>query len=827
MSTEHTQTPPESAIEHLESPADSPSSMAIEEVGGDFQSSSPAPSASPWPLGLAWPIPPFIYQNFALFLIFFALSMLAWSGTFHSSDGLSMYTVSDSLARYGRWNTEQIRWMGIQQGNIGPDGLLYSRKGVATSLLALPFVWLGHHLPYVGSVHMALLLTPLIHALTALYLFHTIQLVTPAIGRQKALWVTILWAFCSMALAYVKTFFSEPAVTLAMVGALYHLVRFREGHRELDAAALGGWLGFSLVTRSANAIVFPLFGLALLAYAYEHYGPFIMKRRPTADLLTPLRSWQRWVLAEWTLRRLFAFVIPIVLGGLFYLWYNWLRTGEPFNSGYIEGEEFSAIWWQGVLGLTISPGRGLFWYTPWLPIVFFGARRLWERERVLVGVTVGSVLLYILVYGKWYLWSGGSAWGSRFLVPILPFLAFLVAPILEPVQRRRAPLLGGWPTAVWFTGVLGFMINLIGVLWDFDLHQQALEGSVSDAFGAEVFFEPRYAQIVGLLKLGLQTEGAIDLAWMVDGVVVWPLFALSLAIALAGLGAGSWGWRKQSQREVLQAGTLLSVLALWFLLVNLRTYQSPSRQDALRLLPDSPPPETQLWYDDPSAAEVIMNQIKVSLPITGFFVEGPELRAEEAPRAQALAENANAPIYLISDGPEQQQNGLDLLLLDHLFWIGERNNERYRVAEYWNGPLSDPIAYHLPLAFPDGATVTLHETQVTSNVSEDRIVAFLAKWETEQQLPENYQIFVHLYNEAGEIVLRKDSPPAQGRAHTTNWQPAQPIIDRHAFRLPDELPPGNYTIHFGMYRLTDLARATAADGQNEIVIPLQVQSSEE
>jgi len=96
-----------------------------------------------------------------LALALFGLIMLGWNGTIHSSDGLSMYTVADSLARYGRFDTEQIRWMGLQQGMFGPDGLLYSQKGLATSILALPLTLAGLILPGLGPVHTSLLLMPL------------------------------------------------------------------------------------------------------------------------------------------------------------------------------------------------------------------------------------------------------------------------------------------------------------------------------------------------------------------------------------------------------------------------------------------------------------------------------------------------------------------------------------------------------------------------------------------------------------------------------------------------------------------------------------------
>lgn len=732
-----------------------------------------------------------------------------------------MYMVSDSFVRLGRLDTEQIRWMGIQQGNIGPDGLLYSRKGGGTSLIALPLAWLGLHLPSIGPVHTTLLLTPLIHALTALYLYYTLRRVFDSIGREGALGITFLWAFASMALAYVKTFFSEPAIALALMGAFYHLARFRDEGRRLDAAAMGCWLALSLITRLANVIVFPLFGLALLAYMELYQAALESKkkrkrRRKKKRKKQAQPFWHKWLHNEWMRARLIAFMVPILLSGLFYLWYNWFRFGSAFSSGYIAGEDFSGAWLAGIAGLLISPGRGLLWYTPWLPLAWIGGRRLWElkREPILLRVAGGAILFYILLYGKWYLWSGGFSWGARFLVPILPLLAFLTAPLLFARRKRGAPLLGGWQNLLWLTGLLGFLINLIGVLWDFDLHQQSLPTDV-DPFASQFFWLPRYAQITGLLRLGLQTTGSLDLAWMIEGTIEWQLLILMAGIAFAGVGAGSWGWRKQDGLSILGVGGLLSAVGLWLLLGQMRAYQAHSLQEALKQIPDTLAPQSQLWYDDPPVGEVLMNQLKRSISVTGFFVDGPEIEEQQRLRAQVLAEEASGPIYLITDGPERLQNGLDRMLLEHTFWIGELTSPAYRVARYWQGELGEPIPYNLRLSFPDGATIQLKEAQVMPQTSPGEPLTFLLRWRAETQLPESYHIFVHLYDEAGTIVLQQDGLPAQTLRPTNSWQPGELITDRHAFLLPSTLPPGLYTLHIGIYRLSDLGRAATPEGQNE------------
>lgn len=756
-------------------------------------------------------------ESLALFLLLFSLSLLAWSGTFHSSDGLSMYTVADSLARYGQWDTEQIRWMGIQQGTFGPDGLLYSRKGFATSVAALPLVWLGLVLPDIGPAHAALLLTPLLHALTGLYLYHAAGRAVPGIRREGQLAVALLWAFASLALPYVKTFFSEPAVALAMTGALFHLLRFRDGGRLGDAAAAGGWLGFSFVTRSANAIVFPLYGLALLAYGYEARTAFLSQG--SRWLLGRLRTRRRvaeWLWSEWTLARVLAFGLPILLALSLYLWYNWFRFGNPLVSGYIEGEEFTAIWWEGILGQTLSPGRGLLWYVPWLLLAFPGAARLWRQDRVLLGLTAGSVLLYILFYGKWYLWSGGFAWGPRFLVPIVPLLALLVAPLLGEGRRR------GQMVALALLGLLGLAVNLVGVLWDFDLQQAALEASGLPLFAPESFFDPRYAQIPGLLRAGLAQPGSVDLAWMTGGFAERRLLALTVAIGLAGVGAGSWAWRKRGGGLLLLTGSVLVASSLWLLLGDLRAFQTPALQDALHFLPEPLPPSAQLWYDDPTVSEALMNQVKAAVPITGFNVGGKEMAPEEGTMARALAARARGPIFLVTDGPDRLNNGLDLVLLDHLFRLDSQQSGPYRVESYWQGPLSEPIGYDLRLSFPEGATMRLLAARVTPEVSRGEVLALELRWEVASPLPPDTQLFLQLYDEAGERVLQGDGPLLQGVRSAGALQPDETIVDRHALRLPPTLPPGAYTLHAGLYRIGDLARAATAEGQDEIVIPIAV-----
>ena len=109
-----------------------------------------------------------------------------------------------------------------------------------------------------------------------------------------------------------------------------------------------------------------------------------------------------------------------------------------WDSGYVETERFDAEWWFGISGLIAGPARGIIWYSPALLLAIPSAKLFWRQARPVFLFCVTLSLLYVLLYGKWYMWHGGYSWGPRFLAPILPFLALLTGPIIEQTFVHRA-----------------------------------------------------------------------------------------------------------------------------------------------------------------------------------------------------------------------------------------------------------------------------------------------------------------------------------------------------------------------------------------------------
>ena len=108
--------------------------------------------------------------HLALFLFLFSIYLLTYTPRINSSDGLAMFSTAESLARRGALDIEQIRWMDLQQGTYGLDGLLYSRKGIGVPVGLLPLTWLGLVVPWWGPVSASLLFNAIVTALTAVLL---------------------------------------------------------------------------------------------------------------------------------------------------------------------------------------------------------------------------------------------------------------------------------------------------------------------------------------------------------------------------------------------------------------------------------------------------------------------------------------------------------------------------------------------------------------------------------------------------------------------------------------------------------------------------------
>ncbi|HEV7240495.1 MAG TPA: hypothetical protein VGQ36_14750, partial [Thermoanaerobaculia bacterium] len=125
--------------------------------------------------------------------------------------------------------------------------------------------------------------------------------------------------------------------------------------------------------------------------------------------------------------------------------YQYLCFGSPFRTSVEASTNFTekgllfgvfhlpsldALW-----GLTFSEYRGLFFVSPVLLLAFLGAFRMKRRELAMIAAIVTIFLVSIAGFNGWH---GGSAFGPRYLLPMIPLLAIPMLYI-----RGHAPVIAG------------------------------------------------------------------------------------------------------------------------------------------------------------------------------------------------------------------------------------------------------------------------------------------------------------------------------------------------------------------------------------------------
>lgn len=766
-------------------------------------------------------------RSTALFLFGFLLAcyLLTFTGQIDSSDGLSMFATTESYVRHGSFDSNQLLWMGNQQGNIGAGGDLYSRKGLGMVLLAMPLVWLARVWGAIGLVHAALLLNPLLTAWTGALLFRTAR----RLGwtRPVSIATALLFGLATMAWPYTQGYFSDPICGWGLFAAAYGLLAYAQSGRKLYLFGAGVAWGIAYLTRSINLLTLPLYLLALFWVLEAAAGRTALGWR---DRLAAA-FWRNW-------RPVVSFFIPVVAAGLLSLWWNWLRFGNIFDTGYVETESFSGDWLAGLWGLTLGPGRGFLWYNPIVLLALPGAALFWRQHRRIFVFSLLLTALYFLVYAKWYMWHGGYSWGPRFLVPIVPFVSLIAGGGwgLLAVQKRWGTvgviLAGGLAT-------LSVLVQWLGMAVPFSLVQDWLAAEVQPLFAPETFTQLRYSPL--LLQWQFLTAENIQFAWW--RASNWPetINWLAIAMPLAGIAAGlvllvqhlrsdrpddhDDRWRNWLYAGALAAITLAILTYVQAALSDPQTAAISARLAAGEQAGDA------ILQLRPEQSQSFANSYRGRLPVYGFFNTG-ELDEEQAAWLERLRTTYRR-LWVVPDGlaPEQSAwermlRGSDFLLANDR--VSSEGNQRLalfalapsqRMVEAGIGTVFGDPAAPAPVTESNG-WFRLDGYAVTQQVQPGSAILLTLLWRSLAEVNENYQVFVHLLDEQGTKIAQADGQPVQWLRPTSTWEVGEQIVDRYGLLLPDLLPAGQYTIAVGLYHPATGQRLPVSAGPASFAIEL-------
>jgi hypothetical protein len=182
-------------------------------------------------------------------------------------------------------------------------------------------------------------------------------------------------------------------------------------------------------------------GLAVgVGYATRLGAMFLVV--PAAVLL--LLQAPRGILA--TLRRATTFAVGCAPVLMLALYYNYVRFGSiiawevraadlgPVREMFVPW--FSSYHWEAMAGLTVSPGKGVFWYGPPLIGVVLAALPLVRRHRAAFTAMAAYAAVALLALGRMTFWHGDWAWGPRYVAPFYVAVAPFAWWASEQIDRR-------------------------------------------------------------------------------------------------------------------------------------------------------------------------------------------------------------------------------------------------------------------------------------------------------------------------------------------------------------------------------------------------------
>jgi hypothetical protein len=369
----------------------------------------------------------------------------------------------------------------------GKNGEIYSIHPPGLPVLLLPAYAVGG---YLGAVAMLCCLA----ALAALAVFDLSALVA---GRRAA---TLTWIAVCLTIPFVPhtwLIFPEMAGTVVVAWAALWV------WRSVEDVGTFGWVGR---------------GVALGALPWLHTKFVVLLAIFAAALAIRLIKRPR---------ALVAFATPMAVLGLlwvysFYVIYGVLDPEAPYGryAGlYVVTRNIP----HGLIGLLFDQKFGLLFYSPIYLVAIAGAWLMVRQPetRYLGAVLIATVVLFSGSSSRLYMFWGGASAPARFLVPILPCLAPMIAVAVASARSPAARALIG----LWL--VMGVGVGVAGIAWPSrlllfsDPHGrarvlEALQGGSPLPFVIPTFTDPDWATQVGQLLL-----------WLVAGAIGFAVLLLS------------------------------------------------------------------------------------------------------------------------------------------------------------------------------------------------------------------------------------------------------------------------------------------------------------
>jgi len=403
-------------------------------------------------------------KTLAVFLFFFSLYLLTAQGSIQTSDGMSMYLLTRSIAEEGTFSIESER---IDIVSRGREGRYFSKYGVGQPLCAVPLYWAG----MVGANRAGIperfatlftvsLFNSVVSSLVCVILF--LCALEIGLTQRIALFLSCAYGISTTAWHYSQDFMSEPLTALLLIAAFYLVLRATSGSQKWYLFA-GSAVGYALLVRPASLIVLPCFLMYIFLKERMRRGTVLKSTLYFSGAVTPF------------------------LCGVFF--YNFYRFGSFAEMGYAS-HGFTTPLLVGLVGHLFTPGKSIFLYNPILIIAVIGWYdfvKVKPYEAFLVALVF---LAHLLLYSKWDVWMGGMCWGSRFLLVTFPCLMLSSGFLLSKRGRMW------WRIAVVLVGI-GFLMQLPALTVNISRYHYTLRVAYGDQMMDRLIYSSYDSPLVG------------------------------------------------------------------------------------------------------------------------------------------------------------------------------------------------------------------------------------------------------------------------------------------------------------------------------------------
>jgi len=382
-----------------------------------------------------------------VFLSFFVIYLSTWAGHYTSGDGA--YKIAWAKAMFVR----------PAPGGSGQK-VVYSKYGIGHSLLAVPPLAIAYIVNEKTGIRCEAALYTLMFVINGALFLTLLAFYLAHFYPARSVWLTVLIAgLATTWWPYTKMDFSEPLVlTIVFLG--FVLMRFE----------------------------YPFWGMLIAAFTLAIRGDSIA-------LVGPLVIW--YLLANRSVKACVRMALAIAPSLVLVMLANYVRYHSLFDRGY-GGERFSNPIIVGVYGVLLSGGKSIFLFSPPLLLGVLGWKAFAARAQLRsdAWLFLAICAAQVLLFAKWWDWSGDDSWGVRFLIPGVLLMCIPLVAILD----RRAlviPVVAAG-VVVQLLAVLAGPLDFLVLLRGQQFEREALYLGGHDRVDFEdLRFNPSYSQIVG------------------------------------------------------------------------------------------------------------------------------------------------------------------------------------------------------------------------------------------------------------------------------------------------------------------------------------------